>query len=63
MSVVPAAIPHTRPPDVTVAIFIAPVLHVPPPTVLLNDIEFPEHTCVEPVITDGAALTDTVVVL
>ena len=61
IAVVPANTPFTVP-EVTVAILVLPLVHVPPDVVLLNAVVKPSHTTGVPVIAGGAGFTVTVVV-
>ena len=55
----PAATPVTRPPELTVAFVISSLLHVPPLVASARVAVVPGHTFIEPVITEGNALTVT----
>ena len=58
IAAVPAATPDTTPvEDVTAATLLLPLVHVPPPTELLNVVVLPAHTLVVPVMEDGTPLT------
>ena len=56
---VPVAIPLTTPVEPTVAIPVAPELHVPPVVVLNSGVVWPTHTDVVPLIAGGAGFTLT----
>jgi hypothetical protein len=58
----PFEIPITIPEELTVAMPVALLLHVPPIGLLITLVELPSHTSCVPVITAGSAFTFTVAV-
>lgn len=64
MLVAPAATPLTTPVDEpTVAMAVIALLHAPPPTASVSDIESPAHTADTPLIAMGDTLTVTVFIM
>jgi hypothetical protein len=62
MVTVPAATPDTRPPEVTVAIEVLPLLQAPPPVALLNEVVAFSQTDIVPVIVPALEVVFTVTV-
>jgi hypothetical protein len=60
--VVPLDTPITRPAELTVAMPVALLLHVPPIGLLIRFVVLPSHTSCVPVITAGSAFTFIVAV-
>jgi hypothetical protein len=62
MVVLPVATPETTPPEVTVAIAVLLLLHVPPATEFAKDAVWPRHTAAVPVIgSNGFTVSDAIV--